>query len=226
MIHAAVHYKRDKKWLLHSDLTTVTSFVIAVKKQFQPLRDHLGRPIFSSGPPMLPQSSSTFDDRLKRDKYNLSQAMRPTDQSRPSGFARTWRCECKLQPFVLRITFTFDNVSSCLLQVQHGSSGSTGRFQVSKPWSHQELSGPQQIQAITASTTTDSLELPRSWKSTPAEYDSNREYGLNLPRQVISNKFTRDLQVDGVDILMFIVERRQFRSGHRCRSQCDPDLHD
>ena len=50
MIHAAVHYKRDKKWLLHSDLTTVTSFVIAVKKQFQPLRDHLGRPIFQLGP--------------------------------------------------------------------------------------------------------------------------------------------------------------------------------
>ncbi|CAE7638677.1 unnamed protein product [Symbiodinium necroappetens] len=50
MIHAAVHFKRDKKWLLHSDLTTVTSFVIAVKKQFQPLRDHLGRPIFQLGP--------------------------------------------------------------------------------------------------------------------------------------------------------------------------------
>ena len=50
MIHAADHYKRDKKWLLHSDLTTVTSFVIAVKKQFQPLRDHLGRPIFQLGP--------------------------------------------------------------------------------------------------------------------------------------------------------------------------------
>ena len=31
MVHAAVHYKRDKKWL-----TTVTSFVIAVKKQLQP----------------------------------------------------------------------------------------------------------------------------------------------------------------------------------------------
>ena len=41
MIHAAVHYKHDKKWLLHADLATVTSFVIAVKKQFQPLRDHL-----------------------------------------------------------------------------------------------------------------------------------------------------------------------------------------
>ena len=50
MIHAAVHYKRDKKWLLNSDLTTVTSFVIAVKKQFQPLRDHLGRPLFQLGP--------------------------------------------------------------------------------------------------------------------------------------------------------------------------------
>ena len=38
MIHAAVHYKRDKKWLLNSDLTTVTCFVIAVKTQFQPNR--------------------------------------------------------------------------------------------------------------------------------------------------------------------------------------------
>ena len=46
----------------------------------------------------------------------------------------------------------------------------------------------------------DSLELPRSWKSTPTEYDSNREYGLNLPRQVVSNKCTRDLQIDGMDI--------------------------
>ena len=49
IIHAAVHYKPDQKWLLYSDLTTVTSFVIAIKKQFQPLRDHLGRPIFQLG---------------------------------------------------------------------------------------------------------------------------------------------------------------------------------
>ena len=49
VIHAAVHYKRDKKWLLHSDyLATVTSFVLDVRKQFQPLRDKLGRPIFPS----------------------------------------------------------------------------------------------------------------------------------------------------------------------------------
>ena len=88
MIHAAVHYKRDKKWLLHSDLTTVTSFVIAVKKQFQPLRDFLGRPIFSSGPPTLPQSSSSFADRLQRDRYHLSQILRSTDQSRTSVFAK------------------------------------------------------------------------------------------------------------------------------------------
>ena len=50
MIHVAVHYKRDKKWLMHSDLTTVTSFMIAVQKQLQPLRDHLGRPMFQLGP--------------------------------------------------------------------------------------------------------------------------------------------------------------------------------
>ena len=57
----------------------------------------------------------------------------------------------------------------------------------------------------------DSLELPRSWKSTATEYDSNRAYGLNLPRQVISNKFTRDLQIDGVDI--FDVRLAQVMTG-------------
>ena len=44
------------------------------------------------------------------------------------------------------------------------------------------------------------LELPRTWRSTPTEYDSGREYGLSLPRQVVSNKFTRDLQIDGMDV--------------------------
>ena len=57
----------------------------------------------------------------------------------------------------------------------------------------------------------DSLELPRSWKSTATEYDSNRAYGLNLPRQVISSKFTRDLQIDGVDI--FDVRLAQVMTG-------------
>ena len=50
MIHAAVHFKRDRKWLLHSDLTTVSSVVIAVRQQFQPRRDQLGRPLFHLGP--------------------------------------------------------------------------------------------------------------------------------------------------------------------------------
>ena len=50
MIPAAVHFKRDRKWLLHSDLTTVSSVVIAVQKQFQPRRDQLGRPLFHLGP--------------------------------------------------------------------------------------------------------------------------------------------------------------------------------
>ena len=57
----------------------------------------------------------------------------------------------------------------------------------------------------------DSLELPRSWKSTPTEYDSNREYGLNLPRQVVSNKFTRDLHIDDMDI--FDVRLAQVMTG-------------
>ena len=57
----------------------------------------------------------------------------------------------------------------------------------------------------------DSLELPRSWKSTSTEYDSNREYGLNLPRQVVSNKFTRDLHIDCMDI--FDVRLAQVMTG-------------
>ena len=75
MIRAAVHYKRDKKWLLHSDLTTVTSFVIAVKKQFQPLRDHLGRPIFQLGP-----THAAF--RLQAQRLNTNPRTCPSD-----GFA-------------------------------------------------------------------------------------------------------------------------------------------
>ena len=55
------------------------------------------------------------------------------------------------------------------------------------------------------------LELPRNWRSSPAEYDTNREYGLNLPRQVVSNKFTRDLQIDGMDI--FDVRLAQVMTG-------------
>ena len=54
--------------------------------------------------------------------------------------------------------------------------------------------------------------LPRSWKPSSTEYDSNREYyGFNLPRQVSSNKFTRDLQIDGMD--MFDVRLAQVVTG-------------
>ncbi|CAE7847032.1 unnamed protein product [Symbiodinium necroappetens] len=42
--------------------------------------------------------------------------------------------------------------------------------------------------------------VPQRAQSSPTQYDTNREYGLNLPRQVVSNKFTRDLQIDGMDI--------------------------
>ena len=51
MIPAAVHYKHDKMWLVRADLTTVCSFgLFAVRKQFQSLRDRLGRLIFHVGP--------------------------------------------------------------------------------------------------------------------------------------------------------------------------------
>ena len=45
------------------------------------------------------------------------------------------------------------------------------------------------------------VELPQNWRSSTTEYDTNREYGLSLPRQVVFNKFTRDLQIEGMDIL-------------------------
>ena len=94
----------------------------------------------------------------------------------------------------------------------------------------------------------DSLELPRSWKSTPAEYDSNRERGLYLPRQVVSNmtgglnnwglRSLANGQAYSVGVfqtqtgshhsrnLDALVERGQLQSGNRRRPQCDPDIHD
>ena len=44
-------------------------------------------------------------------------------------------------------------------------------------------------------------DLPQAWKPASTGHDSNREYGLNLLRKVISNKFTRNLQSEGMDIL-------------------------
>ncbi|CAE7837912.1 ATG26 [Symbiodinium necroappetens] len=122
MIHAAVHFKRDKKWLLHSALAkgeppSVVTVIVTKRSEPHPLLQN------------------------------------------------------------------FEAVTSVTSATHHGTTG----------------------------TEEESLELPRNWRSSPTEYDTNREYGLNLPRQVISNKFTRDLQIDGMDI--FEVRLAQVMTG-------------
>ena len=43
--------------------------------------------------------------------------------------------------------------------------------------------------------------FPNNWESTPQEYDAQKVYGLSLPRKVLSNRYTRELQIDGADIM-------------------------
>ena len=46
LIHGVVHFKRDRKYVMHSSRTTMAGFTVAVAKQFTPLRDASGRPLF------------------------------------------------------------------------------------------------------------------------------------------------------------------------------------
>ncbi|CAE7228000.1 DDHD2 [Symbiodinium sp. CCMP2592] len=46
LIHGVVHFKRDHKYVIHSGRSTVAGFTVAVAKQFTPLRDAFGRPLF------------------------------------------------------------------------------------------------------------------------------------------------------------------------------------
>ena len=102
------------------------------------------------------------------------------------------RHECFLSGFVQRLQVPSSKERAAWLVRDAETSRSRGRTRNYRGRSRSRPSQHQRRQ--------DSLELPRSWKSTPTDYDSNREYGLNLPRQVVSNKFTRDLQIDGMDI--------------------------
>ena len=45
-----------------------------------------------------------------------------------------------------------------------------------------------------------SVNLPRSWRQTSQEWDSNKLYGLSLPKNVLSNRLTRELGIAGMDI--------------------------
>ncbi|CAE7323111.1 ATG26 [Symbiodinium microadriaticum] len=167
MIHAAVHFKRDKKWLLHSDLTTVTSFVIAVKKQFQPLRDHLGRPMFQLGP--------THADTVKQ-------------------HVRGYPCYFSDAPWHDR-----DRGGTILDR----AAATEGDQHIAESEVH-----PDSLQPIVVRNL---LSFRGTGDRAPPSTDTNRECGLNLPRQVISNKFTRDLQSDGMDI--FAVRLAQVMTG-------------
>ena len=46
LIHGGVHFKRDHKYVMHSGRSTIAGFTVAVAKQFTPLRDASGRPLF------------------------------------------------------------------------------------------------------------------------------------------------------------------------------------
>ena len=46
LIHGVVHFKRDRKYVMRSGRSTIAGFAVAVAKQFTPLRDASGRPLF------------------------------------------------------------------------------------------------------------------------------------------------------------------------------------
>ena len=46
VIHGVVHSKRDHKSVTHTGRSTIVGFTVAVTKQFTPLRDASGRPLF------------------------------------------------------------------------------------------------------------------------------------------------------------------------------------
>ena len=46
-----------------------------------------------------------------------------------------------------------------------------------------------------------SNQKPKTWKQTSHEWDSNRVYGLTLPKIVVSNRLTREQGIAGVDIM-------------------------
>ena len=46
-----------------------------------------------------------------------------------------------------------------------------------------------------------SNQKPKTWKQTSHEWDSNRVYGLTLPKIVVSNRLTREQGIAGMDIM-------------------------
>ena len=42
---------------------------------------------------------------------------------------------------------------------------------------------------------------------TRSEYNRNTEYGLKLPRIVVSNRFTRDIKIQGMDIVEYVFHK-------------------
>ena len=46
-----------------------------------------------------------------------------------------------------------------------------------------------------------SNKMPRTWQQTAHEWDSNRVYGLTLPKIVVSNRLTREQGISGMNIV-------------------------
>ena len=43
--------------------------------------------------------------------------------------------------------------------------------------------------------------MPRTWQQTAHEWDTNRVYGLTLPKIVVSNRLTREQGISGMNIV-------------------------
>ena len=60
VISGAVHMKKDKKWVLHSNLTRITNFTVSVRKSFQTRRDAGGLPMFTLPPSRFERLSTSM----------------------------------------------------------------------------------------------------------------------------------------------------------------------
>ena len=73
-----------------------------------------------------------------------------------------------------------------------------------------------------------SNQKPKTWKQTSHEWDSNRVYGLTLPKIVVSNRLTREQGIAGMDIMdvpLHTVNSRKLEHGLRVISAGCPILY-
>ena len=60
-----------------------------------------------------------------------------------------------------------------------------------------------------------SNKMPRTWQQTAHEWDSNRVYGLTLPKIVVSNRLTREQGISGMNIVDVAFAQSDFGRGQQ-----------